>query len=39
VLYGVSDNDRRWLDIEQPRDVVGYEPRDNGEREEPPEQA
>jgi nucleoside-diphosphate-sugar epimerase len=31
VFYGVSDNDRRWFDIEHAREVIGYEPRDNGE--------
>jgi nucleoside-diphosphate-sugar epimerase len=31
VFYGVSDNDRRWLDIEHAREVIGYDPRDNGE--------
>lgn len=29
VFYGVSDNDRRWFDIDHARDVLGYEPRDN----------
>lgn len=31
VFYGVSDNDRRWFDIDHARDVVGYDPQDNGE--------
>lgn len=31
ILYGVSDNDRRWFDIEQARTSVGYDPQDNGE--------
>ena len=31
ILYGVSDNDRRWFDLEQARRSVGYEPADNGE--------
>jgi len=31
VFYGVSDNDRRWFDIEHARQVIGYDPRDNGE--------
>jgi nucleoside-diphosphate-sugar epimerase len=31
VFYGVSDNDRRWFDIDHARDVLGYEPHDNGE--------
>lgn len=32
VFYGVSDNDRRWFDVEHARDVLGYEPRDDGEK-------
>lgn len=37
VFYGVSDNDRRWFDVEHAREVLGYEPRDNGEEwDEPP---
>jgi hypothetical protein len=37
IFYGVSANDRRWFDINRPRRLVGYEPRDNGERwDEPP---
>lgn len=31
VFYGVSDNDRGWFDIDHAREVLGYEPRDNGE--------
>ena len=31
VFHGVSDNDRRWLDIEHARSVLGYRPRDNAE--------
>ena len=31
VFYGVSDNDRRWLDIDHARAVLDYDPRDNGE--------
>ncbi|MCU4743295.1 NAD(P)-dependent oxidoreductase [Natronoglomus mannanivorans] len=31
VFYGISDNDRRWLDIDHARAVLGYEPRDNGD--------
>lgn len=31
IFYGVSDNDRRWFDIDHAREVLGYEPRDNGE--------
>lgn len=31
-FYGVSGNDRRWLDdLEHAREVIGYEPQDNGE--------
>lgn len=36
VFYGVSDNDRRWLDIDHARTVIGYHPQDNGERCQPP---
>jgi len=31
IFYGVSDNPRRWLDIEHARAALGYEPRDNAE--------
>ncbi len=31
VFYGVSDNDRRWMDIEYARKALGYEPQDNAE--------
>ncbi|WP_254533993.1 NAD-dependent epimerase/dehydratase family protein [Natrinema gelatinilyticum] len=31
IFSGVSDNDRRWFDIEHARNLVGYAPRDNGE--------
>jgi len=31
IFYGVSDNDRGWMDIEHARDVLGYDPVDNGE--------
>jgi hypothetical protein len=38
VFYGVSDNDRRWFDLEHARSVLGYDPRDNGEEwDGPPE--
>jgi len=30
VFYGVSDNDARWFDIEHAREVLGYDPNDNG---------
>jgi hypothetical protein len=31
IFYGVSDNDRRWLDIEHAAERLGYDPQDNGE--------
>ena len=31
VFYGVSDNDRRWFDIDHAREVLEYHPQDNGE--------
>ena len=38
VFYGVSDNDRRWFDLEHARDVIGYDPKDNGDKwDSPPE--
>ncbi|WP_101297977.1 NAD-dependent epimerase/dehydratase family protein [Halegenticoccus soli] len=38
VFYGVSANDRRWFDIDHAREVIGYEPQDNGEEwDSPPE--
>jgi nucleoside-diphosphate-sugar epimerase len=37
VFWGVSDNDGRWVDLEHDREVLGYEPQDNGaEWTEPP---
>lgn len=38
-FYGVSANDRRWLDdLDRARKVIGYDPRDNGEEwDGPPE--
>lgn len=38
-FYGVSANDRRWLDdLQYARETIGYDPRDNGEEwSEPPE--
>lgn len=37
IYYGVSNNDRRWLDIDHTRAVLGYDPKDNGwEWDEPP---
>jgi len=40
VFYGVSDNDRRWFDLDHAREVIGYDPQDNGEEwdEQPEEQ-
>jgi len=35
VFYGVSDNDRRWFDLEHARATIGYRPRDNGETVDP----
>ncbi|UPM44289.1 NAD-dependent epimerase/dehydratase family protein [Halocatena salina] len=32
TFYGVSDNRRRWFDIEHARDQIGYDPQDDGER-------
>ncbi len=29
VVYGISDNDRKYYSIERARDVLGYDPRDN----------
>lgn len=38
VFYGVSGNDRRWFDISHAKEVLGYDPRDNGEEwDGPPE--
>ncbi len=38
-FYGVSANDRRWLDdLEYARETIGYDPQDNGDNwDEPPE--
>jgi nucleoside-diphosphate-sugar epimerase len=36
IFYGVSDNDRRWFDIDHAREVLGYYPQDNGETTERP---
>ncbi len=40
-FYGVSANDRRWLDdLDYARETVGYEPQDNGEEwDGPPERS
>jgi NAD+ dependent glucose-6-phosphate dehydrogenase len=29
VVYGISDNDRKYYSIERARDVLGYDPQDN----------
>ncbi|MFB6160371.1 MAG: NAD-dependent glucose-6-phosphate dehydrogenase Azf [Haloferacaceae archaeon] len=29
IVYGISDNDRKYYSIERAKDVLGYEPRDN----------
>jgi len=29
VVYGISDNDRKYYSIERAREVLGYDPRDN----------
>ncbi|WP_231187867.1 NAD(P)-dependent oxidoreductase [Haladaptatus sp. DYF46] len=31
VFYGVSDNYRRWFDLEHARSKIGYRPQDDGE--------
>ena len=31
ILYCVSENARRWVDIERARQVVGYVPQDRAE--------
>jgi hypothetical protein len=31
IFYGVSDNDRRWFDIQHARSILNYEPQDNAE--------
>lgn len=31
VFFGVSDNERRWFDIEHARETIGYEPQHNAE--------
>ena len=38
IFNGVSDNDRRWFDLEHARSKIGYRPQDNGEEwDAPPE--
>ncbi|WP_435098643.1 NAD-dependent glucose-6-phosphate dehydrogenase Azf [Halarchaeum sp. P4] len=29
IVYGISDNDRKYYSLERAKDVLGYEPRDN----------
>ncbi|WP_436348676.1 NAD-dependent epimerase/dehydratase family protein [Natronorubrum sp. FCH18a] len=37
IFWGVSDNDGKWVDLEHNREVLGYDPQDNGaEWTEPP---
>jgi len=37
VFYGVSDNQRRWFDLEHARSRIDYNPRDDGDEwDEPP---
>lgn len=31
IFYGMSNNDYRWVDIEQARQVIGFEPQDRAE--------
>jgi hypothetical protein len=31
VFWGMSNNDWRWVDIEHPREVLGYAPQDRAE--------
>ncbi len=31
IFYGLSDNSRRWFDIEHAKEVLGYDPQDNAE--------
>ena len=38
IFWGVSGNAGRWVDLEHNREVLGYEPQDNGaEWDSPPE--
>ena len=34
IVYGISDNDRKFYSLERAREVLGYEPRDNSARHE-----
>jgi NAD+ dependent glucose-6-phosphate dehydrogenase len=29
IVYGISDNDRKYYSIDRAREVLGYEPQDN----------
>ena len=31
IFYGMSNNDYRWVDIEQAKEMIGYEPQDRAE--------
>jgi uronate dehydrogenase len=31
IVYGISNNTRRWWDLDRARDVLGYDPQDNAE--------
>lgn len=31
IFYGVSDNERRWVDIEHAKKVIGYEPEESAD--------
>lgn len=31
IVFGTSDNERGWYDIERPKKVLGYDPQDQGE--------
>ena len=31
IFYGVSNNKWRWVDIDHPREVLGYIPQDSSE--------
>jgi NAD(P)-dependent dehydrogenase (short-subunit alcohol dehydrogenase family) len=38
IFYGVSDNDRRFCEIDRAKEILGYDPQDNGEEwDAPPE--
>lgn len=37
IFYGVSDNERTWLDIDHARERIGYDPQDNAEEYSSPE--